>query len=285
MKITSNTQVQYSNSTLKTQNEEKVTENKQSNRYEMLLNMSYDNMTEAERSELSHYNAMRPMSFLDEAGNEALNKALEGKTDAEKFSIKNMLQLEFMTSIKVNHSNHTVDREKFDSIDTSKSATVNRFEKFMEDFHKNGTVDNIGLMNVMDKFLNIYKASDPSTDIKNQEDSVVDKFLENLYSKESLSVASSITKGKIETSVKEFHQILKEEFGNSLEVQSKIKTKLNEFKQKLLEELKTNLTDENSNISILEKHSIVKVLLDESNNTKSSSLETLSQILKATSSS
>ena len=137
--------------------------------------MNYDNMSEAERRELSHYNAMRPMSFLDEEGNKALNKALEGKTDAEKFSIKNMLQLEFMTSVKVNHTNHTVDRQKFDSVDTSKNATINRFESFIEDSKKNGSVDNIGLINVMNNFLNIYKVSDTSTNMQDKEDSVLDE--------------------------------------------------------------------------------------------------------------
>lgn len=236
MNITSTTQTQYPTANAKTQDAssyEEVAQKKQPTRYEMLLNMNYDNMSEAERSELSHYNAMRPMPFLDEEGNKALNKALEGKTDAEKFSIKNMLQLEFTTSIKVNHNNHTVDREKFDSIDTSRSATVDRFEKFIEDFHKNGSVDNIGLMDVMDNFLNIYKASDSSDDLKNQEDSVIDDFLEDLYSKNSSSLKSSIAKDEIENKVNEYAQLMMDENGDTPKSELDASILLSEYKKRV----------------------------------------------------
>ena len=278
MIVTSATQTQYISSVSKTQNEEtsyeEVAQKKQSTRYEVLMGMNYDNMSEAEKKERFHYFAMRPMPFLDEEGNKALNKSLEGKTDIEKSQIKSVLQLSFMTSVKVNHDNHTVDRQKFDSIDTSKSATVDRFEKFMEDFPKNGSIDNIGLMDVMDKFLNIYKASDPSTDIKNQENSVVDKFLDDLYSKGSTVTASAIIKETIQNKVNEYAQVLMESKGDTPKSESEISKMLIDYKKELLEDYKKSLDGAENDNMTLEQQGIIKVLLEE-NTQEASSLEKL----------
>jgi len=278
MTITSSINLATSNSLKTTDHSENKNLNntKEQTRYEMLLNMKWEDMTEAERAEKEHYNAMRPVKYLDEAGNEALNKALEGKTDTEKFIIKSTMELMFMTSIKAN-SKGGLDRQKFDSIDTSKNATISRFETYMQDFQKNGGVDEIGLMDVMNNFLNIYKASDPSNDLKNQEDSVIDKFLEDLYSKESISIASSVTKEKIQTKLDEFHQSLVQEFGDSSESKNIISKKLDDYKKQLLDELKTSLSDENTKKTDLEKQSIVKVLLDEQVTDTNNFLETLLQ--------
>jgi len=170
MQITSTANAQYTPQVNNTANSnvERKSEKVETapSRYETLLNMNYDNMSPSERSELSHYNAIRPVSYLDDKGNEALNKALEGKTDAEKFTIKNTMELMFTTSIKVNHENNTVEREKFSSIDINKSATVTRFEDYMENFNKLGSVDNIGLQEVMEKFLQLYKADYTPLDLK-----------------------------------------------------------------------------------------------------------------------
>jgi len=276
MQITSNTQSQYanigdySNKKQTTEStEEELVEEKQLTRYEQLLAMDYDNMSEAERSERFHYLAMRPMPFLDDEGNEALNKSLEGKTDIKKFQIKSILELSFMTSVTSNAQGEIV-REKFDSIDTSKDATISRFENYINDFNKSGSTNNIGIIDVMEDFLNIYKNNDSSYDINKQEDSVADDFLKDLYSKDSISTASTLVKEEIQNKIDKYSQTLEDALDNTQK--SKM---LNDYTQQILEELQTNLSDENSKSSFLEKQSIVKVLLDSSNNTNNASLETL----------
>lgn len=276
MQITSSTQLQYSNirhysnkiQKVETTNEE-IVEETEPTRYEQLLAMNYDNMSKAERSELSYYNARRPMPFLDDEGNEALNKALEGKTDAEMFSIKSILMLEFTTSVTQNTQGEIV-REKFDITDTSKNATITRFENYIDNFHKSGSTNTIGLIDVMEDFLSIYKNNDSSYDIANQKDSIVDEFLEDLYSKNSISTASTLVKEDIQNKVDKYSQTLNDDLDDIQ--RSKM---LSDYKQQLLQELQTDLNDENSKNSSLEKQSIVKVLLDSSNTTNDASLEDL----------
>ncbi|MDD2449566.1 MAG: hypothetical protein PHS42_05310 [Sulfurimonas sp.] len=277
MNVTSTTQTQYTTtgtSNTRTQGTspyDEVAKKKQPTRYETLLAMNYDNMNEVERKELSYWNGMRSVSYLDEEGNKALNEALQGKTDAEKSQIKSVLELSFMTNVKANHETKTIDRQKFDSIDTSKEATVSRFENFIAEFEKNGDVDNIGLIDVMDKFLGIYDKT-PS-DIKNQEDSVVDDFFEDLYSKESLNFTSSVTKQDIQDQVKEYAAFLEQELGSSDEAKSIIANLMTEFKTALMDELKKSI-DSTTNTA-QEKQSAIKVLVDEEKSEKESSLEIL----------
>ncbi|NOQ31041.1 MAG: hypothetical protein GQ570_07975 [Helicobacteraceae bacterium] len=281
MNVTSTTQTQYTQKanivTSKIEENlsyEEVAQKKQPSRYETLLDMNYDNMTEAERSELSYYSARRPMNFLDEEGNKALNKALEGKTDAEMFDIKAVLGLEFMTSVKANHNTHTVDRQKFDSIDTSKSATVDRFEKFITDFEKNGSVNTIGLMEVMGKFLNIYKDSNTSFDIKTEENSVVDEFIEELYSKEAIDFKSTIIKDEIEQKVNDYAQLMLEERSDGTSSDLENAKLLNQYKNELLQEYRDSLENSKENSLNAQQQAIIKVLLDE-NVKETSSLEEL----------
>lgn len=258
MNVTSTTQTQYTSSSV-----QETPKNNQQSRYEMLLSKNYDNMSEAEHRELSHYNAMRPVKYLDEAGNEALNKALEGKTDAEKFSIKNMFELKFMTSVKSN-AQGGLDRQKFDSVDTSTSANISRFEKFMDDYRKGGQgVDPLGIADVVLKFLDIYTNNDSTKDVKNQKDSVVDKFLEDLYSKESIAFQSNITKENIKNNMDEFHKALVDKLGNSDEAKTEISKKMDNYKKELLNQYEESLKSSDTESLSLEQQAIIKVLSDE----------------------
>jgi hypothetical protein len=275
MNVTSTTQTQYTSQIQsKSSNVQETPKNTQQSRYEMLLSKNYDNMSEAERKELSHYSAMRPLKCLDEAGNAALNKALEGKTDAEKFSIKSVFELEFMTSVKSN-AQGGLDRQKFDSVDTSPSANISRFEKFMDDYRKGGQgVDPLGIADVVLKFLDIYTNNDSTKDVKNQKDSVVDKFLNDLYTKGSTASASAITKENLQNKVNDYAQTLMETRGNT--PQSKLETSkmLNDYKKELLQDYKKSLDGATNSNMTLEQQGIIKVLLDE-NSKESSSLKEL----------
>jgi len=273
MQVSSSIQTQYISSVSKTPNEEspykEVSQKKKLTRHEELLAMNYDNMSEAERRELSYWHGMRSVSFLDEEGNKALNKALEGKTDVEKSQIKSVLELSFMTSIKVNNTNQTVDREKFDSIDTSKSTTIDRFEKFIVDFETSGDEDNIGLIDTINKFLNIYKDDSSLAEIKNQEDSVIDDFLEELYNTNSIESASALVKEDMKSKVDEYAQTLDKELNDSQKSEM-----INEYKQELLKEYKDILESSSDEKMTLKQQGIMKALLDE-NTKEASSLESL----------
>ncbi|MDO8454461.1 MAG: hypothetical protein Q7S59_07830 [Sulfurimonas sp.] len=275
MTVSSSIQTQYTSQTQSTSsNVQETPKNNQQTRYEILLSKNYDNMSEVERRELSYYSAMRPVKYLDEAGNAALDKALEGKTDAEKFSIKGMLELVFMTSVKSN-AQGGLDRQKFDSVDTSTSANISRFEKFMDDYRKGGQgVDPLGIADVVLKFLDIYTNSDSTKDIKNQEDSVVDKFLKEVYSKSSITSASAITKENIQNRVNEYAQTLTKNQADTPELKLEISKMVNDYKKELLNDYKKSLEDAKNGDLSLEQQAIIKVLLDE-NTKEASSLEKL----------
>ncbi|MFT5661292.1 MAG: hypothetical protein ACI9TV_001938 [Sulfurimonas sp.] len=256
MNVTSTTQTQYTTTTSTNKRDDasataysEVAQKKQPTRYEVLQDMKYENMSEAERKERFHYFAMRSMPFLDEEGNKEFNKSLEGKTDIEKSQIKSVLQLSFMTSVKANHTNHTVDRQKFDTIDTSKDSTVSRFKDYISEFKKNGSIDNIGLIDVMNNFLQTYKANVQSTDIKNQEDSVVDEFMEDLYSKETINFKSEIIKDDIENKVNKYASLMLEERGDVTMSELETSKLLNQYKNELLQEYKDSLENSNENIT------------------------------------
>ena len=272
MTVTSTTQTQYtSQAQSKSSSVQETPKNDQQSRYEMLLKKG-DSMSEAEWKELHHYNAMRPVKYLDEAGNAALEKALEGKTDTEKFQIKGILELEFMTSVKLN-AQGGLDRKKFDSIDTSKSATEDRFSNYLETYDDLHPLDTLGIKNVVAKFLDIYK-NDSTKDVKNQENSVVDKFLEDLYSKGSTATASAITKESIQNKVNEYAQVLMESRGDTPKSESDISKMLNDYKKELLSDYKKSLDSATNDTMTLEQQGIIKVLLEE-NTQEASSLEKL----------
>ncbi|MDO8453469.1 MAG: hypothetical protein Q7S59_02735 [Sulfurimonas sp.] len=275
MNVTSTTQTQYTSQTQSTSSSvQETSKNNQQTRYEMLLNKKYENRTEAEQREVVSYQAMRPVKYLDEAGNEALNKALEGKTDTEKFSIKMMLELVFMTSVKSN-AQGGLDRQKFDSVDTSTSANISRFEKFMDDYRKGGQgVDPLGIADVVLKFLNIYTNNDSTKDVKNQENSVVDKFLEDLYSKESITFQSNMTKENIKNNMDEFHKALVDKLGDSDEAKTEISKKMDGYKKELLSQYEESLKSSDTKNLSLEQQAIIKVLSDE-NFKETSSLKEL----------
>ncbi len=273
MIVTSTTQTQYIPQVQsKSSSTQEAPKNNQQTRYEMLLGMKSENMTPAELAEKEHYNAMRPVKYLDEVGNEALNKALEGKTDTEKFSIKMMLELEFMTSVKLN-AQGGLDRQKFDSIDTSKSATEDRFSNYLKTYDDLHPLDTLGVKDIVAKFLDIYK-NDSTKDVKNQENSVVDKFLEDLYSKESIAFQSNMTKENIKNNMDEFHQALVDKLGNSDEAKTEISKKMDEYKKELLNQYEESLKSSDTKSLSLEQQAIIKVLSDE-NLKETSSLKEL----------
>jgi hypothetical protein len=133
------------------------------------------------------------LKTLDKEGNELLNQALEGKTDEEKWKIKLVIDLNLSMEIKNGELTHITN------IDNSKSNAISRLEAYVTMQRKLDNPDMMGVIAASEKFLEAYKNSDSTKDVKNQENSVVDKFLEDLYSKESITFQSNDTKEQLTT--------------------------------------------------------------------------------------
>lgn len=125
---------------------------KHESRYETLMKMNHDNMTPAQHAEFSKLSDDKLVDFLSDEAKQALNKSLEGKSDAEKFSIKAMMQLEFTTSIKMDKGGNIVHGAR----DFSKKSHDELISK-IEQIINNTTKDTIGTVAVLKDFLSLYE--------------------------------------------------------------------------------------------------------------------------------
>jgi len=206
------------------------------------------------------------LNTLDEDGNELLNQALTGKTDKEKWMLKLSLDMALSTEVK----DGTV--QKIADIDNSRQGTINSLESFIKEKNGINAPDMLGTGAIAEKLLETYKNSETSFNVENQESSVVDKFYNDLYSKESLSFSSSRIKDDINDKVTEKAMELFSTKADSPESILDINNELHKYKQILLEEYKLSIKDKDS--TNLEKEAVIKVLLDETEK-KVSPLEAL----------
>jgi hypothetical protein len=97
------------------------------------------------------------LSFLDDKANATLNKALEDKSLAQQLQIRGLLNL----TLKINET-HDVqnegDRVVLNVFEASKSATVESFENFIQDFQGETPEETQAINGVVQKFLYLYKA-------------------------------------------------------------------------------------------------------------------------------
>ena len=203
---------------------------------------------------------------LDENGNDLLNNVLNGKSDQEKWMTKLSIDLALSTEIK----NETL--VNISDIDNSKSNVIDRLEEFVQTQRELGNPDMLGTIEIVERLLGEYQKNETVVDIKDKEDSVVDKFFDDLYSKESINSVVNITQNKIDTQIEEFSKTLNQELNYSDEEKIKI---IEDYKGQLIEELESKLKDENGGDSSLEKQAIIKVLLENNETTQESSLELL----------
>jgi len=208
------------------------------------------------------------LKTLDKEGNELLNQVLEGKTDEEKWKIKLVIDLNLSMEIK------NGELTPFTDIDNSKSNAISKLEAYVKMQRELDNPDMMGVIAASEKFLEAYKKNDSTKDVKNQENSVVDKFLEDLYSKESITFQSNITKENIKNNMDEFHKTLVDTLGDSDEAKTEISKKMDEYKKELLNQYEESLKNSDSKSLSLEQQAIIKVLSDE-NFKETSSLKEL----------
>ena len=208
------------------------------------------------------------LKTLDDEGNELLNNALVGKTDEEKWMIKLGLDMELSTEVK----DGTLENKT--TIDNSKENAMSMLDAFIQRRKELATPDMIGVGAIAEKLLEAYKASNSSFNIQNTEDSVVDSFLDDLYSSGSTATASAITKDTIKNKVNEYAQTLMENRDDTSESKLEVSKILNDYKKELINEYKESLEGSKNGAITLQQEAIIKVLLDE-NTQEASSLEKL----------
>ena len=71
-----------------------------------------------------------------------------------------------------------------------------------------------------------------------EHEKIIKEFLDDMYSKGSVSSASAITKETIQNKVNEYAQVLMESKGDASKSESDISKILNEYKKELIEEIK-----------------------------------------------
>ncbi|MFT5661293.1 MAG: hypothetical protein ACI9TV_001939 [Sulfurimonas sp.] len=208
------------------------------------------------------------LKTLDDEGNELLNQILEGKTDQEKWMLKLSLDMGLSTEVKNGRVENVTD------IDNSKNSSFDRLGSFIEERKRLFTQDILGTDAIAQKLLEAYKSNSTFINSGDREDSVVDKFLEDLYSKESISFSAKQTQENIQNKVNEYAKTLVDEMEDTPESQLDVSILLNDYKKELLEEYKDSLKKSNDGSLTLEQQAIIKVLLDD-NSKETSHLEKL----------
>ena len=244
MNVTSTTQTQYTQATNKSKNNEEI--------HDPFKGQDYI------------------LNTLDEEGNKLLNNILTGKTDEEKWMIKLGLDMELSTEVK----DGTLANKT--SIDNSKENVMDMLDAYIQRRKELFTPDMIGVGATAEKLLEAYKASGSSFNVQNKEDSVVDDFLDDLYTNTSstTTTASAITKETIQNKVNEYAQTLMDTRGDTPESKLEVSKMLNDYKKELLQDYKDSLDGAKNDKMTLQQEAIIKVLLDE-NTKEASSLERL----------
>jgi hypothetical protein len=121
-----------------------------------------------------------------------------------------------------------------------------------------------------------------SANVHNSEDYVIKEFLDDMYSKGSVSSASAITKETIQNKVNEYAQVLMESKGDAPKSESDISKILNEYKKELLQDYKKSLDGATNDNMTLEQQAIIKVLLEENTQEASALEQLLSQTASST---
>ena len=195
--------------------------------------------------------------LLDEEGSNFLDELLVGMSEEDKIGVK--LSLSFMLSIK---SESVIDGKLHIERETGELDTQSILSKLDRLSKNKNVVSEFSV--VREKIVNElknYYTNRTEVNINAQEDSVVDKFLEDLYSKESIDSASILVKEDMQNKVNEYAKTLGDELGDI--EKSKM---LNDYKQELFQGYKEILETLNNETPSLKQQGIMKVLLDE--NTK-----------------
>lgn len=207
---------------------------------------------------------------LDDKANEILNQLLVGMSDKDKGAIK--LSLSFNMSIKsesmVNGELH-IERE----YKTDTQSILDKLGQIANNPDNDGYLSD-EIRRISSELIKQYAKATTSANFINQEDLVVDEFLQDLYSKDSSGFKSALVKDEIKNKVDEYAQMMMETNGDVPESELEASKLLSQYKNKLLQEYKESIENSQNTVMNAEQEAIIKILLDE-NEKESSSLEAL----------
>lgn len=236
----------------------------------MQITSSLNNIFTANTNQVSQYqdNTIPVVEeLLDEEGMAFLDNLLSGISEKDQNFSK--LFLSFQLSIKseseINGKLH-IEREtnKLDS-----ESIENKLDLLIAK-SKDRKGEKTELINYVLKELKAFYANKNEVSVNVvKEDSVLDEFIEDLYSKETISSASTLVKEDMRSKVDAYAQTIDKELDETEKSQM-----LNEYKQELLREYKEILESSTNDKMTLQQQGIMKALLSE-NTKETSSLEKL----------
>lgn len=213
--------------------------------------------------------------LLGKEGYEEFNKLISNKSEKDQNRIK--LLMSFSMSIKsesVVNGKLQIERE---TKELDIPSALSKFEQMVAKA-KQSTGDLVGDIKLVLEGLRTFYSnkSTTSTNISNKEDSVVDDFLDDLYTNtaSATTTASAITKETIQNKVNEYAQTLMDTRGDTPESKLEVSKMLNDYKKELLQDYKNSLDGAKNDKMTLQQEAIIKVLLNE-NTKEASSLEKL----------
>jgi len=141
------------------------------------------------------FDPSKPLDFLDDKGNEILNKLLEGRSEQDKISMKLSLNMAFHYIPSLEHGNqlHYVS-----NISTDHNSIKNTMQNYYDNNMKGGD-DRLGFLPIVKEFLSLYTKE--TTPEKNQfTEETKSKNLEQFYAKET-EQKSDTTKVALEKAI------------------------------------------------------------------------------------
>ena len=199
--------------------------------------------------------------LLNEEANAFLNEIIDDMTDENQIFIK--LLLSFQLSIK---SESFIDGKFHIERETEELDTPTMLSKLELLIAKNKRSKGplVNAMKYVHAELQTFytNRNEVNTTVQNQEDSVIDEFIEDLYSKETINFKSSIIKDDIENKLNQHTSLMMGKRGDASMSELETAKLLNQYKNELLKEYKDSLESSSENTLSMQQQATVKVLLD-----------------------
>jgi len=192
--------------------------------------------------------------LLGEEGEAVLDKFLSNRTSEERYGIKAILSFQLnIKSINVINGVPYIEHET-GKLDTK--TMLNKLNSLIENRSGGGSMS-IMINDAIDA-LKDYYINKASMNYKDKEDSVVDDFLEDLYSNNSVDYTSTLLKEDMKNKINKYSETLEVDMDDIGKSQM-----LNEYKQELLKEYTEILESKDEKTPSLKQQGIMKALLDE----------------------
>jgi len=202
--------------------------------------------------------------LLDEEGMAFLDSLLSGMSEEDKKISKLFLSLGL--------SNESEGEKLYSERETYKlgsKSIEDKLDSIIAKFNEDKGEKTELINNVLKELKAFYANKNQVSVNVIKDDSVLDEFIEDLYSKETIKSASVLVNADIKSKLDEYAQTLDKELDETEKTQM-----LNEYKQEVLKEYREILESSTNDMMTLQQKGIIKALLDD-NSKEASSLEKL----------